>query len=198
MHEFINKLIAKHGYTRYLEIGIGQGNTFKRVRCDSKYACDPRQVDVANEDTSEATAYYWCQSDTFFTLLPDNVSFDIVFIDGHHISEQVTRDVANALMFLRPGGTIIVHDVNPSREEHAGRYQVPGFTAWNGDVWRAWVSIVRANPEARTIMQGHGLGVMECIENPGAVCVPLPDMDMPWKFFDANRRLILRPADSLF
>lgn len=194
MHEIINALITRHEYTSYLEIGVGKGNTFNRIRCISKYACDPKPAPIIERAFGETVTACWLPSDELFATLAPATRFDIVLIDGLHLCEQVTRDIIGSLKHLRVGGTVLVHDVNPSREEHAGRVPHPGFPAWNGDVWRAWVPVVGYNSKARTIMTGHGLGVWEDISPEHAIVPPAPNNTMAWSFFDANRHALLRGA----
>ena len=56
-------------------------------------------------------------SDAFFSQ--NNQIFDLIFIDGLHYSHQVLRDINNALRWLSPTGTIVLHDCNPSTEARA-------------------------------------------------------------------------------
>ena len=49
-------------------------------------------------------------SDEFF-YFTRNETYDLVFIDGDHHFETVTRDVINAWCRLKPGGLLMVHDV---------------------------------------------------------------------------------------
>lgn len=191
MNDVINALIGKYGYVSYLEIGVGQGNTFNRIRCSTKYAVDPKPVPVLEKAKGETISACWLPSDDFFATLAPETLFDIVFVDGAHLCEQVTRDIRNSLKHLLPGGSIVVHDVNPSREAHATRAPSPGCAAWNGDVWRAWIPVVGMNINATTIMTGHGLGVWEDIDIVDAY-VPEPALTVPWDYFDAHRNLLLR------
>ena len=39
--DIINELIKQNGYSRYLEIGYGDGQTFKNVDCNYKIGVDP-------------------------------------------------------------------------------------------------------------------------------------------------------------
>ena len=53
-------------------------------------------------------------SDDFFAK--NKETFDIIFIDGLHESEQVERDINNSLLCLNQGGYIVCHDINPTKE----------------------------------------------------------------------------------
>jgi len=47
-------------------------------------------------------------SDTFF--LKNKRTFDIIFIDGLHIYDQVKRDVLNSIKVLNKDGFILLYD----------------------------------------------------------------------------------------
>jgi hypothetical protein len=72
--------------------------------------------------------------------------FDLVFVDGLHLREQVVRDVENAARWLNPGGCIVLHDCLPTRREQQLRTQPGGGRPWTGDVWKAVVDL-RQRPE---------------------------------------------------
>ena len=55
--------------------------------------------------TSEALGFYE-KSDLF----------DLIYIDGLHLEEQVDKDIANALRFVSPSGMIVLDDVPPANE----------------------------------------------------------------------------------
>jgi SAM-dependent methyltransferase len=82
-------------------------------------------------------------SDVFFAQ--NRQYFDIVFVDGLHEAHQVLKDINNALRWLAPNGTIVLHDCNPL-VEISSRYPEPvavegeEILGWNGDTWKAAVS----------------------------------------------------------
>lgn len=80
---------------------------------------------------------YNITSDKFFEeIFPTlKYKYDIIFIDGLHETEQVDKDVENALKSLNPNGTIVMHDCNPITRE---MQQVPRIQGeWTGDVWKS-------------------------------------------------------------
>lgn len=188
MYRTINAFIEKYGYESYLEIGIAKGNTFNRVVCKSKVGVDPfPQVDPISTNST----VFAVTSDGYFDSHHAFVGYrqyDVVFIDGLHHAEQLTRDIQNSLDCLNYGGTVLVHDVNPKTKEAAGREPPASGGAWNGDVWRAWVPVIDLNetPRIYTIGPGHGLGVMENIQ-PDEINVGVPMSADCWEEFVINR-----------
>jgi len=128
-------------YHSYLEIGCHSNNTFNIVKNIFQIAIG---VDPNQGGTHRMT------SDQFFAT--NQLTFDVIFIDGLHHSEQVAKDIENALRVLNPGGTIVMHDCNPTtkvsqlrmgdnRDEERRGFTVDwwrdGTNHWNGDTWRA-------------------------------------------------------------
>lgn len=158
----INQYIRKYNYKSYLEIGVYDGKNFDAVKCDVKHSVDP---DPKTRPTHRMT------SDVFFHMWGD-INYDLIFLDGLHHCDQVIRDIDNALACLSPGGTIIVHDCNPTTEI---MQRVPRETGiWTGDVWRAWMHFrKRTDLEMFVYDCDYGVGVIRkgkqtpCItENP--------------------------------
>jgi len=146
----INYLIGLYGYKSYLEIGVDIGTNFEQVICDYKVGVDP--ANKYEKLTHNIT------SDEFFDSNKD--TFDIVFIDGLHISDQVIKDIQNSLDVLNPQGTIIMHDCLPNSEAAQLRERLGDH--WNGDVWKAFAHY-RKNPDLVmfTINTDQGLGFIK-------------------------------------
>ena len=136
----INHLIQTNSFTKYLEIGVDNpiGN-FDLIHCPTKHSVDPCI------EFLDAIVDYKYPSDDFFALLENNqldlssdYKWDVIFIDGLHISTQVERDFNNALNHLSENGFILFHDTNPPTLWHAREeYYVNGYQQhWNGTVWK--------------------------------------------------------------
>ena len=71
-----------------------------------------------------------------------SIQFDVIFIDGLHMAEQVGQDIQNALRYIKDSGFIVLHDCNPPTEYHAREdyyYRLsPARQYWNGTVWKAF------------------------------------------------------------
>lgn len=128
--DIIQHLVKKIGAQKYLEIGMGPGLNFQTINCPYKISVDP---------TPTTTVTYTMTSDQFFEQ--NNEIFDVIFIDGLHLNEQVYKDILNSLTYLSENGYIICHDMNPT-EEIIQRYPQPiASSAWTGDCWKAWVKL---------------------------------------------------------
>lgn len=129
------QLINSFSPKRYLEIGIYQGWCLININAPLKTGVDPDRSTMASHHMT---------SDEFFEKVAPTLGYkyDVVFIDGLHHSDQVNKDIANAIQYTEDNGIIILHDCNPQSEM---RQRVPpDFDiwkhGWNGDVWKsiAW------------------------------------------------------------
>lgn len=140
----INHLISLIDARNYLEIGVRDPRkNFNRIQCRSKYSVDPGVEFRDNPVDFKMT------SDVFFEKLKNNqldiqhdIKFDVIFIDGLHVSHQVERDILNSLEHLSDIGFIILHDCNPPSEfhqrEHYDFVNSPAGSFWNGTTWKAY------------------------------------------------------------
>ena len=144
----VNLLLAGRPNGNYLEIGCAGNELF-----DSVLAAHKTGVDPARGGTHRQT------SDDFFAGW-DGGPFDVIFIDGLHLYEQVRRDLINALKWLKPGGWIAMHDMLPRDwlEEHVPQIRTRG---WTGDGWKVAFELA-ASPdlEFRLIAMDHGVAVV--------------------------------------
>ena len=173
--DLINYLIKDRGYKNYLEVGVADGQNFRSVIAERKIGVDPSPA---------APATHRMTSDEFFKS--NRETFDIIFIDGLHLYEQVLRDVENALACLNPGGIIIMHDCMPSTEEGQGRKPIPG--AWNGDVWKAaaYIRMNLSNVHFCVLDMDWGCGILT--PNSTQQLYPVvPIQNMDWNFYLKNK-----------
>lgn len=195
--DIINHLIKKNNYKSYLEIGYYKGWSFDRVECERKTAVDPNPCKEPwmeeNEYSSmlfadeEPVNIYKLTSDDFFGLFR-GFTYDIIFIDGLHESQQVNRDIQNALKHLSPGGTIVLHDCNPSTEEMTLGGTVNG--EWTGDVYKSFCKYRATHlNETYVVDTDYGVGIIKdkvVPYNKGFCAVTLPPMD--WEQFEKYRK----------
>jgi hypothetical protein len=141
--DVIQYLIDENKFTRYLEIGVEKGNNFSKIRCESKVGVDPK-TECSHGAEYKSETLLQMTSDEFFER---NLSkFDIVFIDGLHLYEQVIRDIVNSINCLNIGGYIVIHDCKPWNGTCGREPSSPG-SAWNGDVFRSIIWFREIHPK---------------------------------------------------
>jgi len=174
-YELINFLISKYGYKSYLEIGIDNGVNFAEIKIDKKDGVDPA-----------GKCNYIMTSDDFFKNISAEQTYDIVFIDGLHLKEQVLKDVYNSLNHLSDNGTIVMHDCNPiekyraSPEIHDGK--------WNGTVWEAFVELRMTRSDISMIVldMDFGCGIIRKGNQK-----LIPTQILSYSLLEKNRKLFL-------
>ena len=176
--EIIQVLINKTQAKKYLEIGMGPGLNFSNIQCDYKICVDP---------TPTVPVTFSLTSDDFFAQ--NNETFDIIFIDGLHWSEQVYNDIVNSLNVLNEGGYIICHDMNP-HSEFIQRYPQPkSESEWTGDCWKAWVKLrsERNDLNMCVVNTDYGCGVI----TKGNQTTINVDGELTWEILDNDRTNLL-------
>ena len=147
----IQFLINKYKFQSYLEIGCDKNQSFTKIKIDNKIGVDPIEGGTIR-----------LTSDQFFAQ--NNNKFDIIFIDGLHHYSQVLKDINNSLKILKKNGFILVHDCLP---RSLAQQAVPRYRAsWNGDVWKAIVSLrTKSNLNIFTSQIDFGVAVIQISEN---------------------------------
>lgn len=176
--DIINHLIKKNNYKRYLEIGVRDPESNLNL------------IDVEHKDGVDpaGNCNFPITSDDFFEQLDENVTYDIIFIDGLHLDYQVEKDITNSLKHLSEGGTIVMHDCSPIKEEHQVEEYVVG-TTWNGTTWKAYVKFRMTDENLSMVVvdTDHGVGV---ITKGKQTLYPKSDV-LDFKLLNENRKEIL-------
>lgn len=184
--EVINHLITKYGYKKYLEIGIAYGECIDSIRIEHKDGVDP------NPQCSSVN--YPITSDQFFANLPSDYKYDIIFIDGLHLHEQVIKDVDNSLNHLSEGGIILLHDCNPEEEYLQVRNYDP-HRAWTGDVWKTVLHYRRSRKDlsVAVINIDWGIGLIKRGSQDLYICDPHHDslIEYDYSFLHKDRTNLL-------
>jgi hypothetical protein len=118
-------------------------------------------------------------SDDFFKK--NTKYFDVIFIDGLHVYDQVRRDVVNSIKFLKPRGWVAIHDMLPydALSEHVPNIS-PG--PWFGDVWKVAFELASsAGIEFKLIKIDGGVGLFRVID-PSATLNNLESFLQPKRF----------------
>lgn len=168
--EVINSLIKKFNYKTYLEIGVRFQENFSRIEIEDKVSVDPMHNPT-----------YKMTSDEFFKI--NKKTFDFIFLDGLHHSDQIEKDIINSLEVLNEGGKILCHDMNPKTKEGQER-EMCKTGGWWGDVWKAWVKLKskRKDLNMNVINADCGLGLIEKGEQEIILC---PE-ELEWSYWKDN------------
>jgi hypothetical protein len=166
-YDILNDLISKYKFKKYLEIGVrNPDECFDLVKCEIKHSVDP------GYENPNANIDYKFTSDSFFNLLKSNelnlqpdYKWDIIFIDGLHISTQVDKDITNSLDHLNKDGIIVLHDCNPPELWYAREdYIIDGIAhGWNGTVWKVIYKLRSTRPDLFicTVDTDYGIGIIK-------------------------------------
>lgn len=131
----------------YLEIGVQTGRSLTLARPGTiSVGVDPHpQLHLLNVPIENPYNVHTMTSDEFFadanrcgTYAP----YDLVFIDGLHLIENVMRDYSNSVRWSHHRTVIVVDDVLPYNTEITTR--TPLYGDWTGDVWKIY-SILAAH-----------------------------------------------------
>lgn len=139
---FFNRIIKELDYSSYLELGVSTGEKcFNLIKCEKKIGID-KSPELNIPDV------FSLSTDDYFTLLSDEVKFDLIFIDALHEKVQVYRDFCNSINHLNPHGMIILHDIYPLTEQHS-------VQTCNGDCYEFWMELVERYPKKTAVFTGH-------------------------------------------
>lgn len=105
--DILNKFIQERDYARYLEIGVFEGETFKKIECEEIQGIEINPL-FNDERVFEGTVEEF----------KSRKKYDVIFIDGGHDYESVKKDYEFALTRLKKGGIIAFHDILPPTEWH--------------------------------------------------------------------------------
>ena len=176
--DMIEYLIKKNNYKKYLEIGCDQNQLFSRINIQNKVGVDPASGGNVRET-----------SDNFFEKNKD--MFDIIFIDGLHIYEQVKKDILNSIKYLNDEGVILIHDCLP---DSMAKQAVPRYKMqWNGDVWKAIVDLRQnADLEIFTCEIDQGIGIIKKNKNTSILKIDKPIEKLKFKDYYENYKNYMR------
>lgn len=188
--DIINFFIKKYNYQNYLEVGTRNINdNFILIDCPNKECIDPAPLN------QEGITYKMTSDEAFKIIKKNKILYDIIFIDGLHLEEQVDRDIKNSIECLKHNGTIILHDCNPPTEIHGcenyekARQYTYGF--WNGTVYKSIVKFNKYNTCCYVIETDWGCGVIRPNQQKKNIKINFNPLKMDWNYFDKNRKKLL-------
>ena len=188
--DIINKLISDNNYQSYLEIGLANPElNFLNVDCLIKESCDPFGNDYVenpyDENLVEQCLTYRMTSDEMFAQMPENKIYDIIFIDGLHLEEQVDKDIFNSLKHISDNGCVIVHDCLPSAKIY--QLEERQTNLWNGTVWKSISKLGIYGLKYVSIDTDQGV----CIIKKGEMKELPPLSELKWQDHEKNRDMLM-------
>jgi hypothetical protein len=205
-YDILNYIIKKYNYKSYLEIGTQAFINFNEINIENKECVDPM------DEVYGKYTYNMYSDDAFIEIKKNNKKYDIIFIDGLHHSEQVTRDINNSLDVLNKNGMILLHDCNP-RTALEACYPINGKEgAWNGDCYKSFIKFKMENKNIFTTVVDTDCGVgiiipdkinnlyqdidiIELTPNENDILtggtIIIDNKILTWDFFDKNRSNLL-------
>ena len=121
--------------------------------------------------------------------LPPTYKWNVIFIDGWHISNQVERDIINSLNHLSDDGYIVLHDCNPPELYFAREdYVVDGRgDSWNGTVWKVIYKLRATRPDlfVCTVDTDYGVGI---VTRGQQICCDFNNPFFEYREFEKNKK----------
>ena len=112
--ELISSIVKLMGCTKYLELGIYDGDNISKVRRYCQFCVGVDFMD--KRKVSSGYEFILSTTDDFFK---NNIeTFDIIFIDADHSFKSVKKDFINSLKILNKFGIILLHDTDPISEKY--------------------------------------------------------------------------------
>jgi hypothetical protein len=188
--EVINQIISTKKFSTYLEIGVRwPEDCYDLIQCEEKSGVDP------GLENPENPVKYPFTSDEFFSRLENNLldlppdyEWDLIFIDGLHLSYQVEKDILNSLNHLTEEGVIVLHDCDPFMYEVNYIRVIEDYlgVAWNGTVWKTIYKLKATRPDLNicTVNTDEGVGL---IKRGSQELVPFDNPYFEYKIFQQNR-----------
>jgi hypothetical protein len=110
----LNWLAKRLSCRTYLEIGVCTGKTFFSVDIKYRTGVDPSfQFDHNSFHDEDRIKLLNLCSDEFFSALPADEIYDLIFLDGLHTYDQTYRDFQNALLHSHPDTVLLIDDTWP-------------------------------------------------------------------------------------
>ena len=166
--ERLNALAKINDASTYLEVGVAEGSTFKKVDIPYKVAVDPKfQFDV-HDYADQKTIFHEVTSDDFFSCFTSEHSkFDLIYLDGLHTFEQTFRDFCASLGRSHENTIWLIDDThpsnwlaaNPKRGVHRWGRKLLRIKdkSWMGDVFKVVFAIHDFFPQFNyATFPGHG------------------------------------------
>jgi len=183
---FINDLIRDLQCGSYLELGIAAADTWNAVTCQNK-------VGIDSNPNIRVPGVICNTTDEYFKSLDPTVKFDLIYIDAYHEKNQVKRDFCNSWNHLNPGGTIVMHDINPLSSEATSAFA-------NHNCFAFWIGLVNAYQSRLAVFSGGTIcGKYDSVglyyKNDEAIDSNNLNVDHSYEYFDNNRETLIKKLE---
>lgn len=193
--DIINYLLEKLNQpdSVYLEIGTrNPADNFDKIHAKVKYSVDPGYENKENNVNFKMTSDEFFENLNSGNILSKDILFDVIFIDGSHLANQVDLDIENALSYVKEDGFIVMHDCNPPTAFHATEYYdytlSPAKTLWNGTTWKAFFKARQRNDiSSCCIDTDWGVGIISKHKNLGKP-TEIQNQFFEYRILDKNRK----------
>ena len=175
--DIINKIIEKNNFKSYLEIGVGDGESFKKINCELKESCDPYNDEKDGMYNKDLITYHMT-SDEMFKNMDTNKKYDVIFIDGLHIGNQVLKDLWNSLNHITENGYVLIHDSVPLYAGMCSTERCNG--EWVGTVYKIYPILLKEDINFYILNDDFGIGVVRGNQKFKSINVP-QESDMSFK-----------------
>jgi hypothetical protein len=205
--DIINEIIKHHKFEKYLEIGVAHPERcFDKIEVKVKHSVDP------GVEVPEKVAMYPLTSDDFFSSLKQgklnlesDYKWDLIFIDGLHLCDQVEKDAINAFNQISDNGYIVFHDCSPptvhhAREDYSDK-STPAGWLWNGTTWKAIQKlrqgkIINSSIDVITVNEDWGCTILRKGNGESYIFDPSYNQFYEFYKFDEKRKEILNLKSS--
>lgn len=147
LYERVHQWLAPRNY---LEIGVSTGQSLRLASCDA-IGIDPApQLGEALAGNHELLEHTSDDVFAFTDIVASAGPFDLAFIDGMHLIENVLTDFMNVERNCHPASLVMIDDPCPAHPMQAHRTRVSRF--WTGDVWKIIPILRRWRPDLLLVL----------------------------------------------
>lgn len=146
--QLINDIINAKQFTgKYLEIGVERGFTFESIVLKDKTAVDPRMLFSKSIKNPRLKLFEVSSDEYFRKKIRDDLTFDLVYLDGLHTFEQTYLDLVNTFKHLNHDSIVVIDDTvpcdifssYPDQKQAFELREAAGFKndgSWHGDTFK--------------------------------------------------------------
>jgi len=209
-YDIVNCLAEKFDFRSVLEISTPTtGASFRALSNNSHYNRCDRLVYNCDSWFSDGFPVSYQTHDIFsnsivsaiHTMNGSSPLYDIIFVDSFHSYQSSILDLYSALLLLKTGGMIVVHDCNPLSAKIA-QPEVRD-DEWCGVSYQAFIDFRLAHPDflSFTVDTDYGVGVIQKVSGSAEWCADdqlelgwraaVSGRSGPYNFFHKNRQVLL-------